>query len=56
MDRRGRTIIASHPEKSLDHLATIRCLRHCIAPNDRELSTSKETVSVEIWEVLVSRF
>lgn len=52
VDSRGRTLAASQPEKTLDRLAAIRCLRHCVAPNGRELSTSKETVTVEIWEVL----
>lgn len=52
LDSRGRTISTPPAEKNLDRLAAIRCLRHCIAPNGRELSTSKETVTVEIWEAL----
>ncbi len=51
-DNKGRTINVAQATKTPDRLAAIRCLRHCVAPNGRELSTAKETVTVEIWEHL----
>lgn len=52
LDDRGNTLSVRHAEKYPNKLASARCLRHCIAPNGRELSTPKETVTVEFWERL----
>ncbi|GAA1558949.1 stealth family protein [Brevibacterium picturae] len=52
LDDKADTISVRQAKKNPGKLAAARCLRHCIAPNGRELSTPKETVTVEFWSKL----
>lgn len=48
----GYEIAARRAEKHPARIASITCLRHHIAANDRDLSTSALTVTVELWDRL----
>lgn len=51
-DTRGRTVSARRALRNPPAVAAIHCRRHWDAPNERDLSTGAETVTVEVWEEL----
>lgn len=51
-DFKGSRVAARAAEKKRSNIAALTCLRHCLAPNGRDLSTTAEAVTVEFWEEL----
>lgn len=49
---KGSRVAARAAEKKCNNIAALTCLRHCLAPNGRDLSTTAEAVTVEFWEEL----
>lgn len=51
-DSKGSKVAARARGKRRSNIAALTCLRHCLTPNGRDLSTPAEAVTVEFWEEL----
>lgn len=51
-DSNNSQIAAKSAGNRRSDIASLSCLRHCVAPNGRELSTTAEAVTIEFWEEL----